>query len=80
MANTIVSQVLVYTGGIVICHRLTLQSKNIYTNKCVCNIDVIFVKRRLHVSATLPSSGLYKIKVKLVYTFISVFNEEGKLT
>jgi hypothetical protein len=38
----------VYGGGIVIYHRLTKQSKNIYTNKCVCNIDVIFVKRRLH--------------------------------
>jgi hypothetical protein len=49
-------------GGIVINHRHTQQSKNIYINKCVCNIDVIFVQRRLHVSATLPSSGLYKIK------------------
>jgi hypothetical protein len=41
-------------GGIVVFHRLTQQSKKIYTNKCVCNIDVIFVKKRLHVSATLP--------------------------
>jgi hypothetical protein len=42
----------------------TYYTANKYIDKLVCigYIDVIFITWRLHVSAVLPSSGLYKIR------------------